>query len=281
MKPVLKYPGGKAREIKHFIEHIPSGYDRYIEPFLGGGALYFYLEPGNAVLNDVNPRLMGFYSQLRNDYPLMRTQLDFLQALYEANQADYMERKKSLQDIKVPNANEELYYRMRELFNNPDGSLLDGVVYFFINKTAYSGMIRYNRNGEYNVPFGHYKNMNTRLITQEHSDVLQGAELLNLDYRDVFDMTKDGDFVFLDPPYDCVFKNYGTDVADEFGEEEHRRLAEDFKNLSCRALMVVGKTTLTEGLYEGYVCDEYQKDYSVNIRNRFKSQSKHLIIKNY
>ena len=69
---------------------------------------------------------------------------------------------------------------MRELFNHPDDTYLDGVLYFFINKTAYSGMIRYNNNGDYNVPFGRYPNLNTRLITQQHSELLQGAELFNL-----------------------------------------------------------------------------------------------------
>ena len=70
-------------------------------------------------------------------------------------------------------------------FNHPDGSYLDGVLYFFINKTAYSGMIRYNNSGEYNVPFGRYPNLNTRLVTQQHSELLQGAELYNLDYSKI------------------------------------------------------------------------------------------------
>lgn len=109
---------------------------------------------------------MTFYSQLRDQYPLMRQQLDEIQRVYELNQAEYKRLKALTPDERVPNANEELYYRMRELFNHPDDTYLDGVLYFFINKTAYSGMIRYNNNGDYNVPFGRYPNLNTRLVTQ-------------------------------------------------------------------------------------------------------------------
>lgn len=282
MNPVLKYRGGKSREISRFLHYVPNDFNRYIEPFFGGGAVYFYLEPRNAIINDVNERLMLFYRQLRDKYPEMRVQLDEIQKIYEANQAEYKLLKAENPDERVPNANEELYYIMRNRFNHPDNIYLDGVVYFFINKTAYSGMIRYNNNGEYNVPFGRYPNLNTQLVTEQHSRLLQGAELYSLDYKEIFDMTNENDFVFLDPPYDCVFNDYGNiDMMNGFDEAEHRRLAEDFKNLPCRALMVIGKTPLTMELYGNYVYDEYYKNYAVNIKNRFNNDKMHIIVKNY
>ena len=95
-------------------------------------------------------------------------------------------------------------------------------------------------------------------------------------------MAQENDFIFLDPPYDCVFNDYGNiDMMNGFDEDEHRRLASDFKNLPCRALMVIGKTSLTEELYSGYIFDEYYKNYAVNIRNRFKNDKMHIIVKNY
>lgn len=282
MNPVLKYRGGKSREIPRFLQYIPDSFDRYIEPFFGGGALYFFLEPKKAIINDVNERLMVFYHQLRDNYIEMRTQLDELQYMYEANQKTYKKLKVQNPEERIPNANEDLYYKMRELFNHPDGSYLDGVIYFFINKTAYSGMIRYNSNGEYNVPFGRYPNLNTQLVTEQHSHLLQGAELYNWDYSRIFDMVREDDFIFLDPPYDCVFNDYGNiDMMNGFDEAEHRRLAEDFKNLPCRALMVIGKTPLTMDLYGRYVFDEYYKNYAVNIKNRFNNDKMHIIVKNY
>lgn len=282
MNPVLKYRGGKSREIPRFLQYIPDDFNRYIEPFLGGGAVYFHLEPDNAILNDINDRLITFYRQLRNNYPQMRQQLDELQRQYEANQLAYKQLKAQNPDERVPNANEDLYYRIRELFNRPDDTYLDGVLYFFINKTAYSGMIRYNSSGEYNVPFGRYPNLNTRLVTSQHSELLQGAELYSLDYRQIFDMAEEDDFMFLDPPYDCVFNDYGNiNMMNGFDETEHRRLAADFRNLPCRALMIIGKTPLTEELYGEYICDEYYKNYAVNIKNRFNNDKMHIVVKNY
>ena len=282
MNPVLKYRGGKSREIPRFIQYIPKDFNRYIEPFFGGGALYFHLEPHNAIINDVNDRLMMFYRQLRDEYPKMREQLNELQKSYEENQAEFKRKKAISPEERVPNANEDLYYRMRDLFNQPDDSYMDGVLYFFINKTAYSGMIRYNNNGHYNVPFGRYPNLNTQLVTKKHSDLLQGAALFSVDYKKIFDMAKEDDFIFLDPPYDCVFNDYGNiDMINGFDETEHRRLASDFRELPCKALMVIGKTPLTEELYGDFIYDEYYKNYSVNIRNRFNNDKLHIVVKNY
>lgn len=148
MNPVLKYRGGKSREIPRFIQYVPKSFNRYIEPFLGGGALYFYLEPQNAIINDKNKRLINFYTQLRDNYPEMRKQLDEIQVVYEKNQNLYKQAKQTNPNERVKNYNEDLYYKMRNLFNHSNETFLDGVVYFFINKTAYSGMIRYNNNGE-------------------------------------------------------------------------------------------------------------------------------------
>ncbi len=283
MKPIVKYRGGKWTEIKHFESYIPAQYDTYIEPFFGGGALFFYLEPEKAIINDVNARLIQFYRTLRDQYPEMRKQLDQLQALYETQQAEYEQLKAAAQaDAYVENKNEALYYLFRQYFNYPVDEWLDAVVYFFINKTAYSGMIRYNRNGEYNVPFGRYKHFNTQLITDQHHGLLQRAEIFNTDFASIFEKSSKDDFMFLDPPYDTIFNDYGNlDAADGFNEEEHRRLAEAYKQLECKAMMVIGKTDLTYELYKDYIVDEYDKTYAVNIRNRFKSAVKHIIVCNY
>ena len=282
MNPILKYRGGKSREIIKFEQYIPHNFDTYIEPFLGGGAVYFHLEPQCAIINDINEKLISFYLNVRNDFDVMRVQLDNLQSIYEANQRRFRELKGDTSE-RVENRNEELYYSIRDMYNGKIPSeYLDGVLYYFINKTAYSGMIRYNQNGEYNVPFGHYPNFNTKIITDEHSALLQRAQILHLDYAEIFKMATANDFMFLDPPYDCIFNDYGNiDMMNGFDEEQHRRLAADFRNLPCRAMMVIGKTPLTEELYGRYIVDEYYKNYAVNIRNRFKAEAKHIVVLNY
>ena len=283
MNPVLKYRGGKSREIPRFLQYIPHRFDRYLEPFFGGAAVYFYLEPQKALINDVNKPLMTFYAQLRDQYPLMRRQLDEIERTYQRNQTEYKRLKTLHPDERAPNENETLYYRMRDAFNHiRESEYLDGALYFFINKTAYSGMIRYNAAGEYNVPFGRYPNLNTQLVTQGHSDLLRSAEIFNADYGEIFQKARNDDFMFLDPPYDCVFNDYGnTDMTNGFDETAHRRLAADFRNLPCKALMIIGKTPLTEELYGGFVSGEYYKSYAVNIRNRFKNDKTHMIVTNY
>lgn len=282
MKPILKYRGGKSSEIKYFIDYIPKHYNTYIEPFVGGGAVYFYLEPRHSIINDINPKLMNFYHQLRDNYTEFRSQLTFLQNIYDTNQLEYEKTKLIAPDIRIENKNEELYYDLRRIFNYPSDKWLEGVIYFFINKTAYSGMIRYNKSGEYNVPFGRYKNFNTALITDSHHKLLMNTQLFNIDYSEIFNMAGTDDFIFLDPPYDCVFNDYGNlENENGFNEEEHTRLAQNFRNLRCKALMVISKTDLTLDLYRDFIIDEYDKNYSVNIRNRFKNTAKHLIITNF
>jgi DNA adenine methylase len=283
MNPMIKYRGGKSKEISHFISNMPENYNRYIEPFFGGGALYFYLEPQNAIINDVNTKLYSFYKQMQEEYPSVRKQLDELQMVYEQNQKEYEGLKKKHPEERVENKNEALYYKIRDMFNHKiESEYLEAVVYFFINKTAYSGMIRYNAKNEYNVPFGRYKNLNTKLITDKHYELLKRTEIYNYDYSEIFNMAGNNDFIFLDPPYDCVFSDYGNEAyRDGFGEDEHRRLANDFANLSCKSMLVIGKTALTEELYGKYIVEEYDKSYAVNIRNRFKADAKHIIVTNY
>lgn len=282
MKPILKYRGGKTKEIKFFKKYIPK-FDTYIEPFFGGGAVYFYLEPEKAIINDINHRLIEFYVDLVKEYVKTRKELDFLEKEYKINRTAFEEKKRQYPDEKVPDANEHIYYEIRDMFNKKiDPQYTYATIYYYINKMAYSGMIRYNKAGEYNVPYGRYKNFNTHLLTDNHYDLLKTAKIMNTDYVKAFKLAKPNDFIFLDPPYDTTFSEYGNEAfTGDFGEDEHRRLAEDFKNLSCKAMMIIGETELTDELYSSYIKDKYFKKYSVNIRNRFKSSASHLIITNY
>lgn len=283
MKPIIKYRGGKSKEIPYIIRHVPQYRGRYIEPFFGGGALFFHLEPKSAIINDINLKLINFYKGIRNNYDEVRRELEQLEALYIANRAEFDRLKAQTPDERVEDKNEELYYEIRNMFNGlAERKISDAAIYYFINKTSYSGMIRYNSKGEFNVPFGRYKHINTGLLTKDHSLLLQSAEIYNLDYKEIFDMAAEDDFMFLDPPYDCVFSDYGNEeYKDGFNDECHIKLAEDFRNLKCKALLVIGRTPLTEKLYGDMIIDEYDKTYAVNIRNRFKSVATHILIANF
>ena len=283
MKPLVKYRGGKSNEILNIERHILGYKGRYFEPFFGGGALYFHLEPKRAVINDINSKLMAFYSGVKNEYPNLRKELDEIEKIYIANRRQFDALKRQTPNERVEDKNEELYYQLRDMFNDlSEKKYSDALLYFFINKTAYSGMIRYNSKGEFNVPFGRYEHLNTSLVTKKHSDLLANTELYNTDYKNIFDMAEPDDFMFLDPPYDCIFSDYGNEeYKDGFNDKCHVTLAEDFKSLKCKVLLVVGMTKLTEKLYGDMIIDEYAKNYSVNIRNRFKSVATHILVANY
>lgn len=283
MKPMIKYRGGKSKEIPNIMWHIPRFKGRYVEPFFGGGALFFYLEPRQAIINDINEKLIKFYKGVRDDFFSLRIELDKIEDIYTQNRREFDMLKNLHPNEHVEDKNEELYYKLRAMFNDIiPKEYSDALLYFYIKKTAYSGMIRYNAKGEFNVPFGRYAHLNTKSVSLSHSRLLQRAEIYNVDYADIFNLCKEDDFVFLDPPYDCVFSDYGNvEYRDGFNEECHRKLAEDFKNLPCRALMVIGRTPLTEELYGDNIVDEYKKSYAVNIRNRFKAAATHIVVANY
>jgi len=283
LKPLIKYRGGKSKELSQYERFIPTDYDTYYEPFVGGGATFFKLMPRKAVIGDINEPLINFYRGVRDNFDELSKELAKLQKIYEQNQQEYQAKKIANPDARIPNANESLYYSLRDQFNGlAKAAYSRAALYFFINKTAYSGMIRYNAQGHFNVPFGRYEHFNTTLVTKAHSELLQRAEVLCADYEESFKRADKKDFMYLDPPYDCVFSDYGNKQhEDGFGEVEHRRLAKLFRGLKCKAMMIIGHTPLTEELYGDLVKFEYEKDYAVNIRNRFHSQATHYVVTNY
>jgi DNA adenine methylase len=181
MKPLVKYRGGKSKEIPHLINHIPKFSGRYIEPFFGGGALYFHLEPKRAIINDINSKLISFYLGVKNDFETLKSELSEIEKTYTINRKKFEELKSKTPDKRVEDENEPLYYQIRDMFNElAEKKYSEALLYFFINKTAYSGMIRYNSKGEFNVPYGRYANLNTSLVTQSHSKLLAKTEIYNL-----------------------------------------------------------------------------------------------------
>jgi DNA adenine methylase len=238
--------------------------------------------PEHAIINDLNQRLMGFYKHVQTDYDNLRLELAMLEETYAENRLVYEEGKSHDPEAWVEDPKEGLYHSMRDMFNGKETpSYSPAAIYYFMNKTAYPGMIRYNSNGEYNVPYGRYKTLNTKLVSEAHSRLLASATILCDDYQKVFELCEPLDFVFIDPPYDCAFNDYGNvETLDGFTEEDHVRLHKAYLELPCPALMVIGLTDLTYDLYGGMIVHSYEKAYAVNIRNRFKSASRHVLVMN-
>lgn len=258
LKPLIKWSGGKADEIGRFIQHMPNTYNTFIEPFIGGGALFFHVRPHKAVINDVHKDLVDFYTSVKRGH---------LDDIYE-----YMESH--------PN-DEATYYIVRS--TSCDTALENAKKFYYLRKTCYRGMLRYNKKGMFNIPFGRYVCCNyEQLKNKEYEELLQRTEVLNTDFECVFQKYNDkNNFMFLDPPYDSTFTDYGYC---SFGRDEHERLARCFKSTSIKCLMVIGKTDFIEELYKDYIVDEYDKRYKFRLYNgRINDDinTKHLIIKNY
>lgn len=259
LKPIVKWSGGKSDEIKMFESYFPANYDTYIEPFVGGGSVYFYLNPKKAVINDIHPELIAFYKSIG------------------AGKMD------EIYDFMANNPNdEETYYKIRD--EMPINDELDTAKRFYYQrKTCFRGMLRYNKQGKFNIPFGRYKSINyDDLKNKAYEELLSRTEILNESFETVFEKYDSEDnFMFLDPPYDSEFTDYGYC---EFAKKEQERLADCFKKTKTKCLMIIGKTKLIEELYAGYIVGEYDKKYKFKLYdNRIGDEinAKHLIIKNY
>lgn len=193
LKPMIKYRGGKSKEFAQYERFIPRDFSTYFEPFVGGGATFFKLAPQKAVIGDINEPLIEFYRGVRDHYDELAKELLKLQKIYEKNQKEYKAKKDASPKERVPNANEDLYYQLRNQYNGlAKATYSRAALYFFINKTAYSGMIRYNAQGHFNVPFGRYEHFNTGLITPAHSELLRRTEVLCCDYEVSFKRATEG-----------------------------------------------------------------------------------------
>ena len=193
-KPIIKWVGGKRGVINHLIKHMPKQISKnYIEPFVGGGALYFHLAEGlknaniQAVLSDQNSVLMDFYLALKVDPEGFFKELN-----------KYKD-KNNLED----------YMRIRSLDRNANYTpeLLEVAArFYYLNKTAFQGLWRTNKKGQHNVPYGKYKNFNIPSLKeiQDISIFLRKALILNDDFYSSIDFVGKDTFVYLDPPYTPV-----------------------------------------------------------------------------
>jgi len=259
LKPLIKWSGGKSDEIKQFEKYLPESFDTYIEPFIGGGSLYFYLSPQKAVISDVHKELIDFYK-----------------CVGEGKSEEISEFM-----LNNPN-NEETYYKIRDQMKI-NNTLDNAKRFYYQRKTCFRGMLRYNKDGKFNIPFGKYKTINySDLQNKEYEQLLARTDILNESFETVFEKyNHENNFMFLDPPYDSEFTDYGYC---KFGKEEQQKLADLFKQTKIKCLMVIGKTKFIEDLYKDYIVAEYEKKYKFKLydgRIGDEINAKHLVIKNF
>jgi DNA adenine methylase len=257
LSPLIKWSGGKSDEIHHILPHIPE-YETYVEPFVGGGALFFYINPKNAVINDIHPELIKLYKTIA--------------AGERQSIKEFMENH--------PNTEEE-YYKVRDI--EPKTDLETACQFYYLRKTCFRGMLRYNKNGKFNIPYGKYKTINyADLDNAEYEELLSRSQIFNESFKTIFEKCNTSEhFIFLDPPYDSKFTDYGYC---SFGKKEHEELADLFKKSKAKCLMVIGETDFIKELYDGFIVGMFPKHYKFKIHSGRVGDEiniNHIIIKNY
>lgn len=370
MKPIIKWPGGKSSEIKYIKDLIPK-YDRYIEPFFGGGAVYFYLSPNKAIINDVSNTLIDFYkliqAQDKNLYdllvtynnsfqnllaicenykdeivktykmisnklstkedivheieylidifklemmnifeePLVLNYQEFFQILID-NVSDKISRiikmnqKKELSDTDLQNNlytgfTSGYYMYFRKIYNDINLNRIQELSieykianFYFIREFCYGSMFRYNKSGEFNIPYGGIsynkkilKNKIDNMFNQDVSNIFRNTEIYSMDFEKLLNQCKltRNDFIFLDPPYDTDFSDYENRT---FGKFDQERLACLLSKIEANFILVIKNTDFIESLYrKNFNILSFDNRYTYNVRGRNERNVEHLIITNY
>ena len=241
-KPILKWAGGKTQMLNDLLPKVPSSYGRYIEPFFGGGAMFFALQPENAIIADSNPELINMYRQVA------------------ANVDEVIQYLKKYENTS------EMFYTVREQEWTQLPKAEAAARTIFLNRTCFNGLYRVNKQGKFNVPYGKYAN--PKICDEDGlkaaSEALKKAEILCGDYLLVLDhYAQPGDFVFLDPPYLPIseyadFKRY---TKEQFYEEDHIELAKIIMRLQergCHIILTNSNHPLVHELYAPFTIDVIQ-----------------------
>jgi DNA adenine methylase len=271
LQPFLKWVGGKGQLLAQFDRLLPKRVNRYIEPFVGGGAVFFYLKHRlprmRAFLRDTNPELINAYRAVR-DHPIeLMRRLDEHLAAFKVDRANY-------------------YYDVRSRHHLPEAAVVERAArMIFLNKTCFNGLWRVNARGEFNVPIGSHKNPS--LYDEENilsaSRALQGMHLDVQDFRETLRQTRANDFVYVDPPYVPISQtaNFTSYAKEDFGLEEQRELAALFASAARRGVRLMlsnSDTPLVRELYHGFHAHVVQARRAINCDGSKRGEINEVVI---
>ncbi|MGN1371714.1 MAG: DNA adenine methylase [Candidatus Coprovivens sp.] len=272
-KPFVKWAGGKRQIIDKLKEHVPEEFDTYFEPFVGGGALLFELEPEKAVINDSNRELMNVYECIQDETKLekMLRELD----KYEANHS------------------EEFYFEIRN--KDRDKAKFWKIVDYkraartiYLNKACFNGLYRVNSRNEFNVPFNKKEKINTydgpNMYTIHAYLNYRNITLLSCDFEEAVRGAKKGDFIYFDPPYDSDTSTFNNYTEDGFDRNEQVRLARVFKELAdrgCYVMLSNHNTSLIKELYKDFNIHLIEAKRNINANGKKRGKVEEVIITNY
>lgn len=273
IRPFVKWAGGKRQIIDKLLKYIPEEYNCYYEPFVGGGALLFELTPKKAVINDSNEELMNVYRVLKDEdeYTKMCHLLDSYETKHD----------------------EEFFYRIRNKDRDKEKLLrmsnhARAARTLYLNKACFNGLYRVNSKGQFNVPYGKKEKVNT----YEGENLLKVCMYLSMndvsirctDFEEALKDAKEGDFVYLDPPYDTMSNAFTTYTDIKFGKEEQMRVCEVFKDLDRRGVKVMlsnHNTPLIQELYHEFYIHTIEAKRNINSNGAKRGNVEDVIITNY
>ena len=368
MQPLIKWPGGKSGEIEQIKDIIPKDYNRYIEPFCGGAAVFFYLEPKKSIINDISLNLTSFYKLIKEENEDFKNYMYGLNILWENikvkskksilelkelfsnyknqnitkddtkkflqkyveillsdNDLDIIdnglllkEMKRTLIDKFFRTFNNEIKYNTNLTEQDLEENLLTGIsggiymavrsefnllehknnlddnefskkiaLFYFVREFCYGSMFRYNKNGDFNIPYGgkgynhkDYKKKLDIIFGQHTIDLLKNTNIKCGDFEEIFKQLDDEDFIFLDPPYDTDFSDYENK---SFDKNDQIRLEKVLEKTKAKFILIIKNTPFIYDLYnkECFNIKSFDNNYSYCVKNRNKRDVEHLIITNF
>lgn len=267
--PILKWAGGKRQLLEQIDNYLPEDFNKYIEPFVGGGALFFYLLPNEAILIDNNEELINCYRVIQNNIGEL------------------------INSLKKHKNKKEYYYKIRGIDRIPEEFKKLSAVErasraMFLNRCCFNGLYRVNKKGEFNVPFGSYKNpkfcdeVNLLAVNK----VLKKADVINDDFERCLDFAKENDFVYFDPPYQPISNtsNFTSYTKEDFDKEDQIRLFkvyEELDNRGCKVMLSNSYSNSILKLYKKYKLFIVFAKRKINSDASGRGQIKEVLIINY
>ena len=266
--PIVKWVGGKRQLMFELLKNMPETYNRYFEPFIGGGALLFELQPDNAYISDMNEELINLYQVVRDNVDELIVDLqkhDISKDYFmEIRNIDRTEEYKSWSNVKKASR------------------------FIYLNRTCFNGMYRVNSKGEFNVPFGHYKN--PRILDENNlincSNLLQRTEIKHADFSEILKKVKKGDFVYFDPPYvplseTSSFTSYTKDGFDIDMQFKLRDVCDELDSMGIKFLLSNSDTKLVNELYENYNIKKVFASRQINANPDGRGKITEVLVRNY
>ena len=266
--PIVKWVGGKRQLMFELLKNMPKSHNRYFEPFVGGGALFFELQPEDAYISDMNEELINLYSVVRdNVYDLIL-------------------------DLSKHEVSKEYFLEIRNIDRTKKYNKLTNVQrasrFIYLNRTCFNGLYRVNSQGQFNVPFGYYKN--PRILDADNllncSELLKKTEIICADFSEILNKVKKGDFVYFDPPYvplneTSSFTSYTKDGFNIDMQFKLKEVCDELDSMGVMFMLSNSDTKFVNELYANYEVKKVFASRQINANVDGRGKITEVLVRNY